>query len=350
MKTNTINMDNQNILAKAALIVTVMLGILTLMVFFWQHLYEKQPVLCSILMIVLMTMILVLLFLFKTPEQVALVPIKHNLPPNICHVLPYALDRKEQRTHIKENLKNDCEKIWIIHGDRDQCHEPFLNCVKSIYWDQLGGRAHFDEPRIIHFDCPDLSNNFTDEFLDAIWLRIKKDHYLIPKQLTDLSVLFEQHHDGPIILNTRFYTQTWKKLDKELLHKLFFTYEGICKRKTHPLILCVFVIYEQPKSYLLRRKHHKRKKRIMVDLKEFKDFEVPVLNNIVRSDMDGWYQLPVKNNKALDCMVQNEIFFQEDQMNQIFYKDSLPMRDVADKLCQFLGVINERKIHENPNI
>ena len=340
MKTNTIKIDNQHTLAKAALIVTVMSIILSLMLFIWQNVYEKQPVLSSILMIVLMAMIFALLLLFKTPEHVPLVPIKHNLPPNMCHDLPYALDRKKQITHIKENLKNDCEKIWIIHGDSNQCHEPFLNCVKSIYWDQLGGRAHLEEPRIIPFDCPDLSSNFDDEFLDAIWLRIKQDHYLIPKQLTDLSQLFEQHHDGPIILNTRFYTQTWKKLDKKLLHKLFFTYEDICKSTTHPLILCVFVIYEQPKSYLLRPKHHKRKKRIMVDLKEFKDFEVPVLNNIVRSDMDGWYQLPVKNNKALDCMVQNEIFFQEDQMNQIFYKDSLPMRDVADKLSQFLGVTN----------
>jgi hypothetical protein len=210
---------------------------------------------------------------------------------SICHVLPYALDRKTQIAHIKKNLHNDddCEKIWIIHGDRDQCHEPFLNCVKSIYWDQLGGRAHFEEPIIIHFDCPDLSNNFTDEFLDAIWLRIKKDDYLIPKKLTDLSVLFEQHHDGPIILNTRFYTQTWKKLDKQLLHKLFFTYEGICKKSTtHPLILCVFVIYEQPKSYLLRRKHHKRKKRIMADLKDFEAFEVPVLERKYPSKRYGW--------------------------------------------------------------
>jgi hypothetical protein len=340
MKTNTIKMDNQNILAKATLIVTVMLGIISLMLFLWQHLNKEQPVLCCILMIVLMTMIIVLLFLFKTPEQVVLVPIKHNLPPQMCNDLPYALDRETQIKHIKKNLHNDCDKIWIIHGDRDQCHEPFLKCVKSIYWDQLGGRARLEEPRIIPFDCPDLSSNFNDEFIDAIWLRIKKDHYLIPKQLTDLSVLFEQHHDGPIILNTRFYTQTWKKLDKELLYKLFLTYEGICKGTTHPLILCVFVIYEQPKSYLLRRKHLKRKKRIMADLKDFEDFEVPVLENILRSDMDGWYQLPVKNNKALDCMVQNEIFFQEDQMNQIFYKDSLPMRDVADKLSQFLGVTN----------
>jgi len=76
------NMDNQNILAKAALIVTVMLCILSLMLFFLQH------VLCSILMIVLMTMIIVLLFLFKTPEQVALVSIKHNLQPHMCNDLP----------------------------------------------------------------------------------------------------------------------------------------------------------------------------------------------------------------------------------------------------------------------
>ena len=37
-----------------------------------------------------------------------------------------ALDRKTQIAHIKKNLHNDCEKIWIIHGDSDQCHEPFF--------------------------------------------------------------------------------------------------------------------------------------------------------------------------------------------------------------------------------
>jgi cellulose synthase/poly-beta-1,6-N-acetylglucosamine synthase-like glycosyltransferase len=90
------NLDNQNILAKAALIVTVMLCILSLMLFFLQH------VLCSILMIVLMTMIIVLLFLFKTPEQVALVSIKYNFLQHMCNDLPYALDQKTQIANIKK--------------------------------------------------------------------------------------------------------------------------------------------------------------------------------------------------------------------------------------------------------
>ena len=114
MKTNTIKIDNQKTFTNAALIVPVMVGVLTLMGFFWQLLYKDHPVLCSVLMIVLLAMIFVLLFLFKTPEHVPLVPIKHNLPLQMCNDLPYALDRETQIKHIKKNLHNDCEKIFEI--------------------------------------------------------------------------------------------------------------------------------------------------------------------------------------------------------------------------------------------
>lgn len=338
MKTKTATYEDKKSETNTALLVTVMLGVLTSMGVFWQMLSAKYPVICGILISVLVFLLFALYYYSKPHQQKPLDAIKHNFPPDVCKYLPYALDRTPQKEHIKINLHNDLDKIWIIHGDSNQCHDPFLRCVENIYWDQLSARSHLNKPRIIHFDCPDRLNNFTKDLIDAIWTRIKHvQDYPIPNTLKDLSQLFEKYHDGPIILNTRFHTDKWKTIDKKLLYKLFFKYNDINKHTSHPLILCIFVIYAQPKSYLLRKKHKKRKKRIEAELKSFKELEVPKLDNIRRSDMDTWYQLQVKNNNNQVCEIQDEISLQDEQMNLIFTKDSLPMSDVADKLCQLFG-------------
>ena len=163
-----------------ALILTAIIGIAQ---------FKEHPKL-TVFGIIALVIIAYVGIIHKTREK----PIPHNqvpdnpkakrkkrnkhIDPAILSYLPYSVNRKQQLDHMEMcfSCKDDLNRLmWLIHGDNNQCHEEFLECVRLFHWEDITSSHHMTQPKLIFFECPDIDNidNFNQMIQSRLWNKVK---------------------------------------------------------------------------------------------------------------------------------------------------------------------------------
>ena len=253
-----------------------------------------------------------------TPEFTPLAPRTNqlqSLDPEQREYFPYSVNRKKQVYRIQEI--GFCKKkplVWLIHGDRNQCHEKFLECVQWFHWETIKGVLKIPEPRIKFFPYPYHAENFENACMVAIWNNLSQNNQEECNWKNLSTLMNDNCQHGPFILYTKIRSDQW---DQRIFLELLNVQTKMTGERNYPLILCVLIIYT---------KHHKRKIDRQLDL--YKDSKLPMLSNVESGDVDEWQNMSFNVRNKRRCV--KDIFrLEESEIDQIFKKGSLPMTELA---------------------
>jgi len=240
---------------------------------------------------------------------------------NASYMLPYLINRSEQIKTIKNTLiqpetenrhKKKSNYIWIIHGEEDQCHDMFLECLQKYYWKKIH-KYNVDQAtlKLMTFDWPkkyedfeDLQNQITYEIKDKYAANISNNKIL------SLAKRINNCHKGPIMLYTYVYTDDFKSKKENIIHDFVNLWKEWPQRGSGRfLIFCLIVKYykeiKKLKKSMFNRllpitsSNIKVNKKIQSVIDDYsganhdnKCVVIPQLTSINRSDVEDWGRLP----------------------------------------------------------
>ncbi|KPA13794.1 conserved hypothetical protein, membrane [Candidatus Magnetomorum sp. HK-1] len=310
----------------ASLIVAIMALLLTAIAVVSNLDIQPNVKACWIVSLVLPFFIFLMIWLRKSKQTTSEFPplsFRPNgiqrLPEKLRENFPYSVNRTEQVQGIKDI--GFCEKkplVWLIHGDRNQSHERFLECVQWFHWENIKKGSKIPEPRFKYFQYPYYSNNFENDCMTEIWKNFSQDGQK-PDNWRDLSPLIDNNcNKGPVILYTMIRCSQW---DQRLFYVLLDIQKKLAGKRKYPLFLCILIIYTH--------KHKRYQRKITRQLKKYNKYTLPLLSNIESEDVDEWQNMSFYVEKNERKIVKDIFRLEADDIEQIFKKGNLPMTELA---------------------
>ena len=256
------------------------------------------------------------------------------LDKNVKRFLPYSVNRKQQLDQMLVCFPCQNKRLmWFIHGDNNQCHDEFLECVRLFHWEDITIKQPMPPPKLIFFECPDIHNiqTFNDVIILRVWEKVRtQNKEKMPEDMTTFIQTIDQNYDGPIILYTKITMGDWKKWKKTMNVRFQSLRKLMIQRPKHILIVCILIVYDDPQTGLYDKFCQSRiKNKIRNELKlNYKHCEQPELTDIGKEDLITWRVKGFVINVCDHCdrSVLDDIFSDA--------KERLPMANLAKKIKQ----------------
>lgn len=276
-------------------------------------------------------------------------------------LLPYLSDRSDQEYELTKALQYYKENvprrpfICIIHGNQQECHEMFLERLRSITLPQFLNintyQLSIGEPWYVEWPLRDIK----------LINRLSKLHYHLACKIVGRGHVTTEtiaetlvQYKKPCMICTRLLTQDWQENETDLIENWlkFWNDDWPDMVPGQLLFIFIIVIYENTVERSFFQKLFK--KRQIID--EVKDFisqinyqaynnlygvTLPELKSISRSEAEHWVLYWVPRFAPALCNTQdllNEIQQLYEYSSNLTHEGYLPMQKLA---CKLIGLMTE---------
>ena len=264
-----------------------------------------------------------------------------TIPP----LLTYLCDRKLQEAVLEETISRLPEPplplIGIVHGDDEQCHEKFLECLLEVCLPRMLEA----KPKKYPLTWPSTLQSLNQ--LDS-WLHSRLAHGVLNKSDAPLEAIhrYLAKLPVPVVIHTHLLTEDFDRYGGDLINRFMeFWQQWPELAPKQRLLVFLFVKYPLKRtSSLLQRWCYRRKnKRLarMIATFDFSRFNrlqglvLPQLEGIKRADVENW-----AHEDAADYCGAANVFPAIRQLFEDWEKqhaaDNIPMEQLVDRLERLL--------------
>ncbi|MCP4109253.1 MAG: trypsin-like peptidase domain-containing protein [Desulfobacteraceae bacterium] len=272
-------------------------------------------------------------------------------PPEKKLLLPYLVDRRKQVSKISGIVQNNGKNenpwplICILHGNTDECHEEFLECLRGYYWKKkiIPHGVQADEPALKDYEWPyewydRRRHGSQDCFEDAMLNKIGRSLGVESEQVAE-SFIFK----SPLILHTTIYSSCLKECGEQLIRDFVHFWENwnIDIQPNCPFITCLVIKYETHIREKQRLKdlfsvffpslksYEKINRRTAKILKSgYEQAEIPELAGVEWNDADRWTKLSDVREFCARLRINPKPIIQSIYEG----KQKIPMQELAQQL------------------